>query len=299
MPVIDLFKAVASQLIVLHHLAYYGPMSDAAAPLAPALIGWLGDQGRLAVQVFFVIGGFLSARAMSPLVRPDAVDRLVPGRALRAFVRRYRRLALPFLCALALALVGAAIARGLIQHDSIPAAPAAMQLLAHALLLQDVLGHEALSAGSWYVAIDLQLFGLMLLAVLLGQRLGAPWLPTLALAMASLFVFNRDAQWDVCALYFFGSYALGVFAWQAPGRDRPSAAFAILVLAALASLAIDFRIRIAVALGVALVLAVAGRSGAALRYPGARIGEALGRISYSVFLVHFPVCLVVNAIFAR
>ena len=38
MPVIDLFKAVASQLIVLHHLAFYGPMSDAAAPLVAGLL---------------------------------------------------------------------------------------------------------------------------------------------------------------------------------------------------------------------------------------------------------------------
>lgn len=35
-----------------------------------------------------------------------------------------------------------------------------MQLLAHALLLQDLLDYEALSTGVWYVAIDLQLFAL-------------------------------------------------------------------------------------------------------------------------------------------
>ena len=43
---IDALKAVSSQLIVLHHLAFYGPMSDAAQALAPGLIGWLADYAR-------------------------------------------------------------------------------------------------------------------------------------------------------------------------------------------------------------------------------------------------------------
>ena len=49
---VDALKAVSSHLIVLHHLAFYGPMSDAAQSLAPGLIGWLSDYARIAVQVF-------------------------------------------------------------------------------------------------------------------------------------------------------------------------------------------------------------------------------------------------------
>ena len=54
-PIIDAFKAIASQLIVLHHLAAYGPISDAVQQVAPSLITWLYDYARMAVQVFFVI----------------------------------------------------------------------------------------------------------------------------------------------------------------------------------------------------------------------------------------------------
>ena len=43
LPLIDLLKVVASQLIVLHHLAFYGPMADHAAPLMPRVIDWLAD----------------------------------------------------------------------------------------------------------------------------------------------------------------------------------------------------------------------------------------------------------------
>ena len=59
---VDALKAVASQFIVLHHLAFYGPMSDVANDLAPALFSWLSQNARLAVQVFLVIGGFLAAQ---------------------------------------------------------------------------------------------------------------------------------------------------------------------------------------------------------------------------------------------
>ena len=62
---IDTLKAGASQLIVLHHLAAYGPISDALETSAPVLVDWLFDYGRMAVQVFLVIGGYLAARAFS------------------------------------------------------------------------------------------------------------------------------------------------------------------------------------------------------------------------------------------
>ncbi len=50
-------KAMACIAIVWHHLAFYGPMSDIAYPLAPVLMAWLYDHGRVAVQVFLVVGG--------------------------------------------------------------------------------------------------------------------------------------------------------------------------------------------------------------------------------------------------
>ena len=63
---INVLKAGAAQLIVLHHLAFYGPMSDHVQPMWPALIDWLGDSARIAVQVFLVIGGFLAAKSLAP-----------------------------------------------------------------------------------------------------------------------------------------------------------------------------------------------------------------------------------------
>ena len=300
--VINLFKAVAAQLIVLHHLAFYGPMADHARPLMPDLIDWLAGDARIAVQVFLVIGGFLAAKSLSPQGLPGLVNPLATIR------RRYLKLAPPFMVAMLLAVGASALASTWMSHDSISKPPSVGQLAAHALLLHDVLGYEALSAGAWYVAIDFQLYAVLSLLLWMGGRLAGkrvlPWLmPALVTTVvgASVLYFNLDADWDVWAPYFLGSYGLGVLAWWAGDPAyRPRAVLVLLLmiaLPALLALVLDFRIRIALALAVACALISLGR---ARPKAGAwTLANSLGKISYSVFLVHFPVCLVVNALFAE
>jgi peptidoglycan/LPS O-acetylase OafA/YrhL len=195
-------------------------------------------------------------------------------------------------------------------HYSISAMPTAMQLAAHALLLHSILGYESISAGAWYVAIDFQLYAMLTMLLWLtgglARRRAMPWLaPLLVVAgvSASLFYFNRDAAWDAWAPYFFGSYGLGVIAWWARDLGRRPAVVALLLAAILAptlyALTIDFRSRIALALLVACALVLASRRGVLLSRQRFAWIRSFGRISYAIFLVHFPVCLVVNAAFAK
>jgi len=301
---INLLKAGSAQLIVLHHLAFYGPMSDHARTIMPSLIDWLYDYARIAVQVFLVIGGFLAAKSLSPQGLPGIAN------PLQTIWRRYIKLAPPFIVAMLLAVVASAVASLWMTDDSISPMPTIGQLGAHVLLLHGVLGYESLSAGAWYVAIDFQLYALTTLLLwfsgtLAGRRV--PWLMPLLVAAgvgASLFYFNRDTDWDVWAPYFFGSYGLGILAWWAsdPAR-KPGTSMCLLLLIVLLSaiaLTVDFRSRIAVASMVACVLFLFGR----MRLPSCAGGtlsvvNGLAKISFSVFLVHFPVCLVVNAAFTR
>jgi len=295
MPLIDALKAVACVLIVLHHLAFYGPMSDAAYPLAPGLVDWLYGYGRMAVQAFLVLGGFLAAMTLAP-------------QGARAFgapwpliLRRYQRLVLPCLVALAAAIVSAAIARQLMSHPSIPDTPSLPQLLAHTVLLHDLLDQEALSAGIWYVAIDLQLYALAVAVFVVAGRArpSAPGHAGIALVVlltaASLFWLNRHAALDETALYFAGSYGLGLLAFRASRAERPGRWLAAIALLGLAALMIEFRERIAVALATALLLGWSQAPSRAARWPVPAWLARLGQRSYSVFLIHFPVCLLVNA----
>ncbi len=280
-------------------------MADHVRPVASTLIDWLDAHARIAVQVFLVIGGFLAAKSLCAKGNAGIAD------PFGTVWRRYAKLVPPFLVATLLAVAASALAAHWMTHYSISAPPSLPQLAAHALLLHNVLGYEAVSAGSWYVAIDFQLYTLMTLLLWLSGRLAArralpSWLvPALIVAgvSASLLHFNLDADWDDWAPYFFGSYGLGVLAWWASDPARRPAASALLLAAillpTLAALSIDFRSRIALALLVACALAVSGRARLPERAPGASLINGLGRVSYSIFLVHFPVCLIVNALFTR
>lgn len=295
---IDAFRAVASQLIVLHHLAFYGPMSDVAQDLSPALMHWLSQEGRIAVAVFLVVGGFLAARGLAPL---GVLRTTQPLRVLRS---RYLKLVPPFAVALVLAVLCAAIARALMVHDATPEPPGAWQVLAHLLLLHDIVGVDALSAGVWYVAIDFQSFALLLGLLWLGRQAGgkalaAGLLLVAALGLAALLHFNREPEFDHLALYFFGSYALGAGVWWASDARRSPLWLALLGAVVVLALLEDYRERLALALVVALALGMGRRTGVLERWPRSALLAWLGRISYAVFLLNFPVALVVNALFTR
>ncbi|NMM07340.1 MAG: acyltransferase [Polaromonas sp.] len=297
-------------MIIWHHLVFYGPMWDVVQPLVPGLTSWLFNYGRMAVQVFLVVGGFLAASSLAP---QGAAAFSQPGRLI---FRRYLRLGQPCLVALAVTVLVAALVRPWFDHPSVPDAPALWQLLAHVFMLQDVLGLEALSAGIWYVAIDLQLFAMSVLVFSATRQLRCRWpgAPAplgslglgviLLLAVLSLLFFNAEEELDMTGLYFFGYYALGMLAYWASTAVKANTGSGrrwLLVIAVLgaAALALDFRGRLVVALVTAFVLVgLQQRVWTALAMtwlPRRQLG-LLGKMSYSIFLIHFSVGLLVNAL---
>jgi peptidoglycan/LPS O-acetylase OafA/YrhL len=178
-------------------------------------------------------------------------------------------------------------------------------------MVQDILEVPALSAGQWYVAIDLQLHALFVLMLWLSaaaapaatdgaQRLGMV-VVTLGTAV-SLFGFNRDTAWEVWAPYFFGAYGLGALAWWGGSASRAlerRAMAGLIVALTVLALIVDWRDRIALAGLTALLLLASTAPGALSRWQGLAVLNGLGKISYSVFLIHYPVLLVFDAAAAR
>jgi peptidoglycan/LPS O-acetylase OafA/YrhL len=297
LPIIDALKGIASQLIVLHHLAFYGPMSDVVSPFLGGVVGWLSTNGRIAVQVFLVIGGYMAARALAPHGRANF------GSPLSVMIRRYLRLSIPYAVAICVAIVAAALARQWVDFDSTPARPSLYQLFANLLMLQNIVGQDSLSAGLWYVAIDLQLYCGLTALLWLASRQSHQWLAPLLVVIgmsASLFYFNREATFDIWGIYFFGSYGLGALTWWATTSKQPFRMATLIAMIVALALILDFRTRIAVALAVAALLFASSlikplQRSEASQTSVERFVAWLGRISYSVFLVHYPICLLVNA----
>lgn len=274
-------------------------MADVVQPLLPGVMAWLAEYGRMAVQVFLVLGGYFAAAALAPQGVAKH-DQWWP-----ALIKRYMRLSIPYCAALVFAIVVNDTVRSLgFTHASVSASPSLDSVMAHVLLLHSFGDWESISAGVWYVAIDFQLYAVCLLWFALCQRFAArAWVGQLGIAVAtalSLWMWNLDSDLDVWALYFLGAYGLGWMAWWATHSAQAGQRRAWMVLMAvlgISALYLEWRTRIAVALVCALVLAIGGN----VRWPQSlRSWQCaplswVGQRAYSVFLLHFPMSLLVSA----
>lgn len=286
---IDVLKIMAAQLIFWHHLSAYGDLAQWLSQAAPRLHEFLFGYARMAVQVFLVVSGFLLAQHIHLGQRPAW---------LSSITSRYWRLTPVYWFALLWVSLCVALARPHLSADWLPDAPTWPQALFHVVLLQDLLDHPSLSTGIWYVAIDLQLYLLIVSLAFLTYRFAPQHLREdclssllLGLIALSLLWFNMDPQWDNLAIYFFGSYGLGYLAHKGKNLDRHRWYFGLAMLIALLSLAVYWRWRIALACCVALLLWFMPRSDD--RWPRWRSQrKLLANSSYAFFLTHFGVLVI-------
>ena len=230
MPLLDAVKGVACLLIVGHHLCRYGPLPEGRRRWRRhCSAGWRRTAGSRC-RSSWCIAGFLAAASLAP----DGV--------LRSRAGRWQRICAA-LCAAGHALPGGAVLhraggrggaplarrRGRARaagHGAVagtrPAAagPAGLRRAVHRRLVR---GHRlpALRAGARGDRA-----GRMAAAALALQRRTralAGRALVLALAVASLALFNLQGRARQHGLYFFGAYGLGMLAFWI-GRARHGAA---------------------------------------------------------------------------
>lgn len=296
--VIDSIKALASQVIVLHHLSQYTPMTDWIALAWPRLVGFILEDGRLAVQPFLVIGGFLAAQSLSKQ-HDQAVGPLI--------WKRYVRLAPPLFVALVLVIFATLwLGNELSHEDWLSPLPSPGVFLAHLFLLQDVLDIPSMSAGAWYVAIDLQLFGLFALLAHLSHksrcRLSESFAPIVVAisTVASIHIFSREAALDVWAIYYLSAYGLGALVAWARDCSRARVWLWITVSLLLLDWISDPRTRPVLALTIAMGLyGYSHLRWHCVMHPLRKGIQYLSDVSYSVFVSHFAVIIVASGIWEK
>jgi len=284
---VDVLKVVAAQFIVWHHFSAYGPMADTMTLMWPQLMEWLYRYARLAVQVFLVVGGYLAAQSVmnKPVQHP-----------LKSIAKRYLRLVPFYIFALVLISAAVAVSRDTIHANWLPKEPTLLQLLAHGSLLHDILGFEALSSGAWYVAIDFQLYALLILLCysLQSQTNKRLSIAVAVLCAASMWQFNRVDELDIWAIYFLAAYGLGVLAAWAKRSAFEAKVFWLTAVLAVGALWFEYRTRLSLALITAIWLVIKPK--AMVHWtPMKRVVHRLSNSAYVLFLTHFGLIVLFSA----
>src|SRR5262245_40020772 len=120
---LDALRAVVATLVTWHHFERYGPLWTLADP-EPGLLALFAQECYWAIQVFFIISGYVSALGMSRRAWN------LSG-AASYVARRYVRLGIPYLAAIGLAVAAAEWARGSISETDLGTPPTPGQFLAH------------------------------------------------------------------------------------------------------------------------------------------------------------------------
>lgn len=323
LPFIDGLRGAAAFYVVLYHCYFIeitaSNFQKTFSPPQRALLHWLG-YGEEAMSVFLVISGFCLMREV--LHNGGALR----GGALRFFWRRARRLLPPYfiMLALLLPLIAAFPLMDRINVDLFGGSQAPNLsggvLLSHALLIDNLeyAWKFGIDPPSWGVATMgwmYLLFALILLPV--WRRMGSMPLILLAIAIGLLPHFLRHSG-DDASPWFMGIFALGMGAAElcrAKSAINPRKAFAWLI-AALAILALLLGIgffkeeliwehifAVDLTTGCATACGLIGCCGLnqevnrplVLKLLESRPLNALGKISYSLFLAHFPVLWALHA----
>ena len=300
---LDGVRGLAALFVVVNHVflrAFPGYPVDKA----PFWAAWF-IYGRFAVVVFIVLSGF--SLALSPARHGwqlDGVSRFARRRAWRILP--------PYWAALVFSV---AVAWLLVRPPG-QRVPGSSSVFVNGLLVQNLVAAPSPNRAFWSIAVEAQLYVLFPLLLLMVRRRGAILMVaavTLVVAMVGIVgphvshldVFVIQSAPDLAALFAVGILAAGIVGSSAGRRSWP---WAWLALAAAAPVLVTiwwqgsvwtldhlFWVDLALGPAVACLLAAlaTGRPAPLLRLLDARPIRDLGASSYSLYLTHGPIVIVV------
>jgi peptidoglycan/LPS O-acetylase OafA/YrhL len=297
---LDGIRGLAALYVVMYHIFLRAfPRYN-----APAWAAWFG-YGRFAVVVFIVVSGFsLSLAAARHGWRLDGLSRFA--------YRRARRILPAYWAALALSL---AVAWLIIPPPGQPI-PTAKSVLVNGFLVQNFTGAPSPNRAFWSMAVEAQLYILFPLLLLLVRRFSAAvMLSTVTLIVVAVGIVGphvprldtfviRSAP-DLAALFAIGIVAAGIVT---ASRARRSWPWGWLALAALVPAIATFwsqgsawtldhlywvDLELGPAIACLLAALAAGHAKHLMRLLDSRPLRKLGLSSYSLYLLHGPIVVVV------
>jgi peptidoglycan/LPS O-acetylase OafA/YrhL len=260
--------------------------------------------GRFAVVVFIVLSGFsLALSAARHGWRLDGISRFAH--------RRIRRILPPYWAALAFSLAVA----WLVVPPPGEGAPDVKSVVVNGLLVQNLVGAQTPNRSFWSMAVEAQLYVLFPLLLLIVRRWGAivmlaavtlvvVTVGILAPHISRLDVFQIQSAPDLAALFAVGVVSAGIVG-ASRARRWPWAWLAVAAAAPVLAMigwrgsvwTLDHLYWVDLALGPAigclLVGLATGHAARLGRLLDARPIRSLGSSSYSLYLTHGPIVVVV------
>jgi peptidoglycan/LPS O-acetylase OafA/YrhL len=298
---LDGVRGLAALFVVVNHVflrAFPGYPVDRA----PFWAAWF-IYGRFAVVVFIVLSGF--SLALSPARhgwRLDGLSRFARRRAWRILPAYYAALVF----SLAVAQLG--------MPPPGQGGPDGRSVVVNGLLVENLFGAPSPNRAFWSIAVEAQLYVLFPLLLLTVRRRGAVvMVATVTLVVATvgslapyvprLDVFVTQSPPDLAVLFALGVVSAGIV--RSARRSWPWAWLALAVGAPVLALiawrgsvwTLDHLFWVDLALGPAIACVLiglaTGRPAPLLRLLDARPIRNLGWSSYSLYLTHGPIVIVV------
>ena len=278
-------------MVVLFHFTVAG--SDVTGPFLIGLPNFavsILKGGQFGVEIFFVISGFVIAYSQRG-------TKVTPRYFLNFALRRSFRLDPPYWFAIFLEIVILGISARLV-HDRPHSLPSVKQVLAHLGYLQEILHYSEILPVFWTLCLEVQFYILFTLVRGLASwnappqgRDGVEGAILTLLAAASLCVYCRwiPEPFSGTFLPYWFFFFLGVTVWWAISSSKNTGYFwAMTSVAALAGIV---RVDLAISVGVATAAAIfaaakLNKMGTWLSGP---VIQFLGRISYSLYLIHVAI----------
>jgi len=307
---IDALRGLAALGVAAYHIdrANYGPLPGAASPIIPAALNTVLHHGWMGVQIFFVISGFVIAYALRGA-------RITPTYYRNFAIARSLRLDPPYWFTIFFVIALHALTNSLFSIGSplMDDFPSAARFVSHFFYLQNVLGFDNISVGFWTLCIEMQFYLLFALLLGLAQSLAARLIerrgvrPETAdrwslaalfapVALASLFSFSLNPDNTIWVIHYFAFFALGAVTWWTLEGRIPKAAFWAYFAAIVLRQTLHWTDDMAVALIAGTAIYTVGRLGHLHDWLSAGWLQRLGRISYSLYLIHYPVSWIVTTV---
>lgn len=288
---IDGLRGLAAIAVMGFHFYQGSPLRKPLSEVIPRPMGVLLEHGWLGVEVFFVISGFVIAYSLrNAQISFDLLQNFT--------LRRMIRLSPPYWATIAVAILISFISN-FILSDRTASLPSTPRVLAHILYLQNILKMDDIVPVFWTLCLEIQFY--LVFILLLGVKQFLTQLNFKFMNLLSSLIFGIMAlgslvlglQFKGAAQSFFYPYwyvfFLGIMVCWVLGQKIQPVWFWFYIYIVTASLFLHWDIRAFVSLVTGLSIYMVAKWGQLHSWLSRGWQQYLGKISYSLYLLHIPI----------